>query len=90
MHLRRRLIPYLEGDCMPHATARAFTTGLIRKVLAGPDYNINASLSQINHVIQTRGIKPIGRAGHYRLFSDADVAHIASELRRIGECRINY
>ena len=41
----------------------------------------------VDYVIRTRGIKPIGRAGHAKIYAESDVAFIASELRRIDEER---
>jgi hypothetical protein len=41
----------------------------------------------VTHVIRARGIRPIGRAGNANIYSDADVAYIVSELRRIEEER---
>ncbi len=41
----------------------------------------------IEYVIRSRDIKPCGWAGHARVFSEADVAFIESELRRIAEQR---
>jgi len=41
----------------------------------------------VDYVIKTRNIKPIGRAGNANIYSEADVAHIASELCRIDEER---
>ena len=41
----------------------------------------------VDYVIRTRGIKPIGRAGHAKIYAESDVAFIASELRRIDQER---
>ena len=38
---------------------------------------------RVEYVIRTRNIKPRGLAGNARVFDDADVERIASELRRI-------
>jgi DNA-binding transcriptional MerR regulator len=40
---------------------------------------------RVEYVIRTRDIKPVGRAGTARIFSDSDVQYIASEMRRIDE-----
>lgn len=40
-------------------------------------------LHRIEYVIRTRGIRPTGRAGNARIFTEVDVSRIASELRRI-------
>lgn len=42
---------------------------------------------RVDYIIATRGIKPVAMAGHSRIFTEADVEHIASELRRIDEER---
>lgn len=47
----------------------------------------NKPVHCVDYVIRTRNIRPIGRAGSAFVFSEADVAYIASELRRIGEAR---
>lgn len=41
----------------------------------------------VEYVIRSRGIEPIGRAGNCRVFSEAAVEHILSELRRIESDR---
>lgn len=38
---------------------------------------------QVEYVIRTRGIEPIGRAGSAYVYSEADAERIGSELRRI-------
>ena len=45
------------------------------------------STHKVEYVIETRGINPIGRAGNARVFSEASVRHIGSELHRIAEDR---
>jgi hypothetical protein len=42
---------------------------------------------QVLHVIQTRSIAPIGRAGAAHVYSDAAVDRIGVELRGIAEAR---
>ena len=44
---------------------------------------IGKPVHRIEYVIRSRGIQPSGRAGNARVFTDADVERIASELRRI-------
>lgn len=44
---------------------------------------LGESLHRIEYVIRSRNIQPAGRAGHVRIFAEADVAHIADELRQI-------
>lgn len=39
----------------------------------------------IEYLIRSRGIKPCGRAGNARVFSQADLQFIEGELRRIAE-----
>jgi hypothetical protein len=40
-------------------------------------------LHRIEYVIRSRNIQPTSRAGQVRIFAEADVAHIANELRLI-------
>jgi hypothetical protein len=54
------------------------TFGVIAEQLGAPPH-------RVNYVIESRGIKPRGRAGNARVFSDADVQQLASELRRIAD-----
>ena len=42
-----------------------------------------APIHRIEYIVRTRNIQPSGRAGHVRIFTEADVELIASELRRI-------
>lgn len=44
-------------------------------------------LHRVEYVIRTRNIPPIGWAGHARVFHDADLMWIASELARIDHER---
>lgn len=48
---------------------------------------LGAPVHKIEYVIRARGIKPIGWAANLRIFSEADVARIGSELRRIDSER---
>jgi hypothetical protein len=45
---------------------------------------VGAPVHKVEYVIRTRGIRPCGRAGNARVFSEVDVARISSELRRIA------
>ena len=56
------------------------TVGEISRRLGQP-------LHRIEYVIRSRGIQAVGVAGNARVFSDAAVDRIASELRRIDEER---
>lgn len=56
------------------------TVGEIARRLGEP-------LHRIEYVIRSRQIQPAARAGNARIFTDADVDHIRSELRRIDEER---
>ena len=38
---------------------------------------------RVEYIIRSRNIQPIGWAGHARVFSDASLDHITSELRRM-------
>ena len=58
----------------------AATVGEIARKLGKP-------LHRVEYVIRTRNIRPVIWAGHARIFADADVAFIASELRRIDQVR---
>ena len=42
-------------------------------------------IHKVEYLIRARGITPVGWAGNARIFSEADVARIASELRRLDE-----
>ena len=46
-----------------------------------------ASVHQVEYVIRSRNIEPAGTAGNARVFTEADVQHIASELKRIESDR---
>jgi len=56
------------------------TVGSIAEQLGVP-------VHRIRYVIESRRIEPSGRAGNARIFTDADVERIASELRRIERDR---
>jgi len=44
---------------------------------------LGESLHRIEYIIRSRRIQPSSRAGHIRIFAEADVTHIADELRVI-------
>jgi hypothetical protein len=44
---------------------------------------LRVPLHPVEYVILSRNLHPCGWAGNARIFSEADVAYIASELRRI-------
>lgn len=44
---------------------------------------LGESLHRIEYVIRSRNIQPASRAGHVRVFGEAEVAYIADELRLI-------
>lgn len=46
-------------------------------------HRLGEALHRIEYVIRSRNIQPASRAGHVRIFAEADVAHIADELRLI-------
>ncbi len=48
---------------------------------------LGQEVHRIEYVIRSRNIRPVGWAGHARVFRDADLNRIASELRRIAEDR---
>ena len=52
------------------------TVGAIARRLGEP-------VHRIEYVIESREIQPCGWAGNARIFSEADVSRIASELARI-------
>jgi hypothetical protein len=47
----------------------------------------NAKVHQVVHIIRSRGIQPSGRAGSAYVYSDADVAFVGHELRRIARAK---
>jgi len=44
---------------------------------------LGQAVHRVEYVIRSRSIQPAGRAGHIRIFSEADVARIAYELHAI-------
>lgn len=52
------------------------TVGEIAKQLGEP-------LHRIEYIIRSRNIQPASRAGNVRIFAEAEVAHIADQLRQI-------
>jgi hypothetical protein len=44
----------------------------------------DVKVHQVRHVIQTRKLRPVGRAGIAYIYSEADVDFIGHELRRIA------
>lgn len=42
---------------------------------------------QVQYVVRTREIHPVGRAGGARIFSEQQVERIAAELRRVAAAR---
>jgi len=56
------------------------TVGEIARRLGEP-------LHRVVHVIDSRKVQPIGRAGSLRVFAESDVDFVRSELRRIDEER---
>ncbi len=44
---------------------------------------IGEPIHRVEYIIRARGIRPSGRAGNCRVFTDADVDFIAAEFRRI-------
>jgi hypothetical protein len=56
------------------------TVGEIARRLGEP-------IHRVEYIIRSRGIAPSGWAGNSRVFSEADVQHIASELARIERDR---
>jgi hypothetical protein len=46
-----------------------------------------AQTHQVEHILKTRDIQPIGKAGSAYVYSDSDVEYIGAELRRIQRDR---
>ena len=42
---------------------------------------------QVDHVIETRAVTPIGKAGNAYVYAEQDVEYIGAELRRIARER---
>ena len=66
---------------MPHLLPAAPTVGEIARRHEAPRH-------RVEYVIRSRGISPISRAGNARIFSEAAVELIGSELRRIDNDRL--
>jgi DNA-binding transcriptional MerR regulator len=45
---------------------------------------LKAPIHRVEYVIRSRAIQPTSRAGNARIFTDADMERIGSELRRIA------
>ena len=55
------------------------TVGQIAKRLGAP-------VHRVEYVLRTRGqLRPLGRAGHARVYSEGDLQFIGSELRKINK-----
>ena len=65
---------------MPQLISSLPTVGEIARRLGVP-------LHRVEYVIRSRNLHPCGLAGHARVFTEADVGHIAGELRRMDEDR---
>jgi len=50
-------------------------------------HRLGVAVHQVSYVIDSRRIQPVGWAGNCKVFSEADVQHIASELARIERDR---
>jgi DNA-binding transcriptional MerR regulator len=61
---------------MPTTPATLPTVGAIAR-------RLGESVHRIEYMIRSRSIRPTSRAGHVRIFSEADVARIAVELQLI-------
>ncbi len=61
---------------MPESTPIVPTVGEIAR-------RLGVALHRVEYVIRARHVRPSGRAGNARVFTEADVDRIASELRRI-------
>ena len=48
---------------------------------------LDTKVHRIEYIIRSRNIEATGWAGHARVFSQANLDHIASELKRIDEER---
>jgi hypothetical protein len=65
---------------MPTRDTAAATIGEIARRTGYP-------IHRVEYIIQARGIRPNGRAGAYRLFTEEDVEFIVAELQRIDIAR---
>ena len=50
---------------------------------------LDTKVHRIEYIIRSRHIEATGWAGHARVFSQANLDNIASELRRMDETRTN-
>ena len=48
---------------------------------------LHVPLHRVEYVLRSREVQPAGRAGNALVYSEADVAYVASELRRIEDKR---
>jgi hypothetical protein len=48
---------------------------------------LGREVHRVEYVIRSRRLRPVGWAGHARVFSDADLQYIAAELQRIARDR---
>ena len=48
---------------------------------------LSVAVHRVEYVVRTRNLKPAARAGNLRVFSETDVAYVASELRRMDADR---
>jgi len=48
---------------------------------------LGVPVHRVEYVIRTRNLRPVARAGNLRVFSEADVAYVAGELRRMDADR---
>ncbi|MBM4020399.1 MAG: MerR family transcriptional regulator [Planctomycetes bacterium] len=48
---------------------------------------LGVPVHRVEYVIRTRNLRPVARAGNLRVFSEADVAYVAGELRRMDTDR---
>ena len=44
---------------------------------------VGSSIHRVEYVIKSRNVQPVERAGNCRVFTEANVDYITSELRRI-------
>jgi hypothetical protein len=67
----------METDTMSGTSVLLWTVGTLARRYGEP-------LHRVEYVVKTRGIRPCGRAGNARVFSEEDAARIGDELRRIS------
>ena len=71
------MLPASTGEgTMSDSLSAVPTVGEIARRIGEP-------VHRVEYIIRARSIRPSGRAGNCRVFTDADVAYIAAELRRI-------